>query len=114
MENLNDAHIRPALIAYFEHKGYGDKINRILEQGKFYKKSFRRITVVTTEKHLKKVLEIAPLFWGIILVRNRGADGLRIHPIRRTKINPYFDVNIALQTLWKSKMLELFPITTCI
>jgi hypothetical protein len=144
MEYLNDAQIRPALIAYFESKGFepfeimqelhvhrsraiadvvtlrmephcyeikgdGDKINRILEQGRFYEKSFRRITVVTTDKHLKKVANIAPPFWGIMVARIDSQEMLTINSIRRTKINPNFDVDMALQTLWKSEIIELLP-----
>lgn len=145
MENLNDAQIRPALITYFESKGYehfeimqelhihrsqavadvvtlrkeshcyeikgdGDKIKRILEQGRFYEKSFRRITVVTTDKHLKKVVDIAPPFWGIMVVRVNRQELLTINAIRKAKINPNFDIDMALQTLWKSEILELLPI----
>ncbi|MDD2661403.1 MAG: sce7726 family protein [Methylococcales bacterium] len=145
MENLNDAQIRPALIAYFESKGYehfeimqelhvhrsqaiadvvtlrkeshcyeikgdGDKINRILEQGRFYEKSFRRITVVTTDKHLKKVVDIAPPFWGIMVARVKSQGEITINIIRRTRVNPNFDIDMALQTLWKSEIIELLPI----
>lgn len=145
MENLNDAQIRPALIAYFESKGYksfeimqelhvhrsraiadvvtlrkeshcyeikgdGDKISRILDQGRFYEKSFRRITVVTTDKHLKKVVDISPPFWGIMVARVNPLAMITITTIRRTKINPNFDIDMALQTLWKSEMLELLPV----
>lgn len=54
----------------YEIKGDGDKVKRILEQGQFYEKSFRRITVVTTDKHLDKAVEIAPSFWGVMVARS--------------------------------------------
>ena len=145
MRILNDAQIRPVLIAYFERKGYdtfeimqelhvhksfaiadvvtlrkeshcyeikgdGDKIKRILTQGKFYEKSFRRITVVTTEKHKQKALEIAPEFWGVMVTGVDSVGEVSIKMIRRAKINPHFDTNMALQTLWKSELIELMPV----
>ena len=40
----------------FEIKGDGDKIERIVTQGRFYDFSFRKITLVTTTKHLAKAV----------------------------------------------------------
>lgn len=144
MNTLNDAQIRPVLMAYFERQGYetfevmqelhvhksqaiadvvtlrreshcyeikgdGDKIRRILTQGKFYEKSFRRITVVTTKKHLSKTLAIAPNFWGVMIACWNAKGDIVIKTIRSAKINPHFDTNMALQTLWKSELIELMP-----
>jgi hypothetical protein len=94
----------------YEIKGDGDKIKRILEQGRFYEKSFRRITVVTTDKHLKKAVAIAPPFWGIMAARLTPHGELKIHTVRRAKINPSFECGMALQTLWKSEIIELLPV----
>jgi NOL1/NOP2/fmu family ribosome biogenesis protein len=94
----------------YEIKGDGDKIKRILEQGQFYEKSFRRITVVTTDKHLRKAVAIAPHFWGIMVARMNSHGELKIHTVRRAKINPNFECSMALQTLWKSEIIELLPL----
>lgn len=94
----------------YEIKGDGDKVKRILEQGQFYEKSFRRITVVTTDKHLDKAVEIAPSFGGVMVARSSVKGELKIHILRNARINPHFDIDMALQTLWKSEMLELLPV----
>ena len=61
----------------FEIKGDGDKIERMLKQGKYYNLSFRKITVITTLKHLKKALSLAPTYWGIMIAEEQ-ADEIKI------------------------------------
>jgi len=90
----------------FEIKGDGDKIERILKQGHYYNLSFRKITLVTTIKHLKKALSISPDFWGIITAEIKD-DQISLKHIRRAKANSNFDKSLALMTLWKSEMLNL-------
>ena len=90
----------------FEIKGDGDKIERILKQGHYYNLSFRKITLVTTIKHLRKALLISPDFWGIITAEaNDGQVSLK--HIRRAKNNSNFSKSLALMTLWKSEMINL-------
>jgi hypothetical protein len=90
----------------FEIKGDGDKIERILKQGKYYNLSFRKITVITTLKHLKKALSLAPTYWGIMIAEEQAAE-IKIKYIRAAKNNPNFNKSVALLTLWKDEMLEL-------
>lgn len=90
----------------FEIKGDGDKIERILKQGYYYNLCFRKITLVTTNKHIKKATSISPAFWGIILAETNG-ENVSLRYVRKTNYNKYFDKNIALLTLWKSEMLNL-------
>ena len=90
----------------YEIKGDGDKIERILTQGEYYNLSFRKITLVTTNKHLQKAIKLAPDFWGIMIAEEVESNVI-IKYIRRAKNNPYFDKSIALLTLWKDEMLNL-------
>ncbi len=95
----NDAHC-------FEIKGDGDKIERIIDQGYFYNLSFRKITLVTTRKHLEKALSIAPYYWGI-MVAEESNNNICINYARAAQYNPNFHKSIALLTLWKNEMLNL-------
>jgi len=90
----------------FEIKGDGDKIERISAQGRFYDLSFRKITVVTTQKHLEKAKRIAPAYWGIMLA-TPAHDSPALSYIRPAQLNPNFEKNFALLTLWKNEMLNL-------
>jgi len=91
----------------YEIKGSSDKVERVIIQGKFYNSAFRKITLVTTENHLKKALSICPAFWGIIISVDNGANDIIFKYIRGAKINPKFCKETALLTLWKSEMLSM-------
>ncbi|HEV2692702.1 MAG TPA: sce7726 family protein [Verrucomicrobiae bacterium] len=90
----------------YEIKGATDRIERITTQGVFYNAVFRRITLVTTECNLQKALKLAPRFWGVIVAITDGAC-VRFRHFRAAKLNPNFEKQSAIMTLWKSEMLEL-------
>ena len=96
----------------YEIKGSGDKIARIREQGYYYDSVFRRITLVTTENHIKKALELASPHWGIMLAKITDQK-IVIQNIRGSKISPLFDKEKALRTLWKCEMLDLLEDPKC-
>lgn len=52
----------------YEIKSEGDSLKRLLGQGSRYARVFDHVTLVTTERHLKKALPILPEWWGILLV----------------------------------------------
>jgi hypothetical protein len=90
----------------YEIKGATDRIERIAVQGTYYNAAFRRITLVTTECKLRRALELAPTFWGIMVaIEDEGMIGFR--HLRSAQINPCFERQLAAMTLWKSEMLEL-------
>lgn len=91
----------------YEIKGCNDKIDRITEQGRYYDSSFRRITLVTTENHLKKALHISPEYWGIVIATTRDSNLVSFKHARGAKVNPNFCKERALLTLWKSEMLSI-------
>ncbi|MBW8040269.1 MAG: sce7726 family protein [Planctomycetes bacterium] len=90
----------------FEIKGDSDKIERAVKQGDYFNLSFRRITLVTTTKHLNKAKELLPKFWGIMIAERKGNE-VTLKYIRRARNNPCFDKSLALLILWKSEMLPL-------
>ena len=90
----------------FEIKGDGDKIKRAIKQGQYYNLAFRKITIVTTPKHLSKAEKILPPFWGIIIAEKKY-DDVSLRYLRRALNNPNFDKKVASLTLWKEEMLAL-------
>ena len=90
----------------YEIKGATDKIDRIKVQGAFYNTVFRRITLVTTECNLRRALDLAPPFWGIMIAIEDG-DEIRFRHERAAQLNTQFDKKAAAMTLWKCEMLEL-------
>ncbi|MBT4639534.1 MAG: sce7726 family protein [Deltaproteobacteria bacterium] len=90
----------------FEIKGDTDKVERISEQGYYYDTSFRKITLVTTQKHLRKALLLAPSYWGIMVAGFKNREVV-LKYVRGAKRNFNFNKQLALLTLWKSEMLLL-------
>lgn len=90
----------------FEIKGDGDKIERIIKQGPYYDLSFRKITLVTTPKHIEKALKIAPIYWGLMVATAKDNE-ISIKHVRAAKSNKNFDKSVALKMLWKDEMLNL-------
>ncbi len=90
----------------FEIKGDCDKIERAVKQGNYYNLSFRRITIVTTSKHLNKAIELLPKFWGIMIAERKDGKVI-LKYIRGARNNSSFDKSLALLILWKSEMLAL-------
>src|SRR5260221_7203730 len=58
----------------YEIKGATDRIERITMQGTYYNAAFRRITLVTTECHLRRARKLAPWFWGIMVAIDDGDE----------------------------------------
>lgn len=52
----------------YEIKSEGDSLKRLLGQGSRYARVFDHVTLVTTERHLKKAMPMLPKWWGILLV----------------------------------------------
>jgi len=90
----------------YEIKGATDKIDRIKVQGSYYNTVFRRITLVTTECKLRRAIELAPPFWGVMVAVEAEGE-VRFRHERAAQLNPLFDKKAATLTLWKSEMLEL-------
>lgn len=70
---LNGGEIRADVVdAYdlhcYEIKSEGDSLKRLLGQGSRYARVFDHVTLVTTERHLKKAMPMLPKWWGILLV----------------------------------------------
>jgi hypothetical protein len=96
----------------YEIKGDTDAVRRILVQRQFYDLAFRRITLVTTDRHLDNALRLLPGYWGIMVASQlRGSVAIRY--ARRASQNPLYNTRVALMTLWKSELLEVaLPISS--
>lgn len=91
----------------YEIKGDGDKVERIADQGRYYDLAFRKVTLVTTSKHISKAIKIAPAHWGIIEVKINSAGSIVFKPFRQARRNVAFDKQIALLTLWRDELFDI-------
>jgi hypothetical protein len=91
----------------YEIKGDGDKIERIAQQGLYYDLAFRKVTLVTTSKHIVKAIKIAPSHWGILEAKCNSSNRIVFKSVRQVKKSAAFDKQIALLTLWRNELLDI-------
>lgn len=89
----------------FEIKSDRDTLSRLSRQISFYDYTFKKNTLVTTEKYLSKAELLIPDYWGILLAKRTGI--VKIVNYRNARINRNWDAEKALLTLWKSELLEV-------
>lgn len=90
----------------YEIKGETDNVRRILYQSEYYSRSFPKLTLVTTDNHMRWAMEKIPSYWGIIVaVPGRGRTVLRY--VRRAGSNPMFSKKDALLMLWKAELTAI-------
>lgn len=58
----------------YEIKGETDNVRRLLSQSEYYSQSFPKLTLVTTENHLKWAATHAPEHWGLILAKEQTTE----------------------------------------
>lgn len=90
----------------FEIKSEKDDLDRLPGQIEVYAKSLDAVTVVTTQRHLPKVEQSVPPWWGILLAVEDGND-VAINEYRQSGENPSIDPAALVQLLWKEEALLL-------
>lgn len=82
-----------------EIKGDSDRLEKLPKQIDDYRKTFDKVSVVTTIKHLRKIRGIVPRSIGIILV-----EDTRITVLRNPRVNQRLD-KASLLMFFNQKML---------
>jgi len=90
----------------YEIKGQTDNVRRVLTQSAFYSQSFPKLTLVTTENHLKWAVNNLPEHWGLMLVIMRG-QRIVIRYVRKANANVHYCKRTALMMLWKAELAAL-------
>ena len=109
---ISDGLARPDLIAIYSYshcyeiKGDNDQIQRIVKQFIHYQSSFKKNTLVTTQKHLKKALKLLPDFWGIIVAIIEN-ETIKFKYVRKSSHNPFYRKDVASKIHWKTEMQQL-------
>lgn len=92
----------------YEIKGESDKVERAIKQARYYDLAFNKVTIITTTNHLKKAFNLVPIHWGIIeTIYSEKEERIKFRHHRKAANNLYMDKFVAMQTLWKSEMLNV-------
>lgn len=89
----------------YEIKSEQDKLDRLSLQEKIYNMTLDRVTLVTSERHVDKVVKIVPVWWG--LWKASGSNKIiHITEVRRPGQNPSVDPMALVQLLWRDEAIE--------
>lgn len=90
----------------YEIKSESDTLERLPNQISIYNQVMDTITIVTAEKHLEKVKQLIPAWWGIKIVEKKSRS-INIRTIRRSKKNFCINSYSLAQLLWKDEALSI-------
>jgi len=90
----------------YEIKSEQDNLERLSSQVEFYNKVFDTVTLVTSEKHSSKAVDIIPDWWGLDCVTTNNKN-VYIELKRFPQENKGVEVFYLSQLLWKQELFEL-------
>ncbi|MNJ54106.1 hypothetical protein D3C77_495340 [compost metagenome] len=90
----------------YEIKGETDNVRRLLAQSEYYSQSFPKLTLVTTENHLKWAATHAPEHWGLMLAKEQN-NRVVLSYVRKAGANSNFCKHRALLMLWKAELTAI-------
>lgn len=93
----------------FEIKSERDNLERLPSQMDSYNKIFDTITIVVSEKHISKVIEIIPEWWGVYYVEKQE-NYIKLSKERDAIENSETDLLSLTQLLWRNELLELLSL----
>jgi len=99
-----DVAVINGLIHGYEIKSEADTLNRLENQIPYYNSSLEKISIVVNPKHIDKVIQKIPSWWGIIEVSGDN----KISEIRKAEDNNIIDITDTLLLLWKNELIKLF------
>lgn len=91
----------------YEIKSEQDTLERLPMQIESYNKVFDKMTVVVSEKHLKKVNELVPEWWGIYCIISKANNKLVLKKVRKSKVNKNVQLLEVVQLLWKDELIDI-------
>jgi hypothetical protein len=91
-------------LSAFEIKSDVDTLSRLPRQVRSFDCVFDRVSLVTTEKHLREVRAVIPRWWGIVTIASASDD---IRQRRQARINPRRQVASLLHVLSRPELLSL-------
>lgn len=87
----------------FEIKSYFDSLARLSKQSEIYSLFFPKVSLITTDKHLKKSLSIIPNWWGIAVAK-QGKHEIKLSYYRKSLHNKCAVKKNLLTMLWNEEL----------
>lgn len=88
----------------FEIKSERDTLRRLPSQIEAYNRVFDRVSVVASGKHVDRLIEQVPAWWGVMQAVET-ADGVVIETRRPAEDNPSLDPLGLAELLWRDELV---------
>ena len=93
------------IIHGYEIKSARDNLIRLPKQVEIYNHFFDKVTIVTCEKHLKKIEKTVSDWWGISKATMCSNGGVLISQHRKPKNNKLVDPMAIIQLVWRNEVI---------
>lgn len=90
----------------YEIKSDVDSLARLPTQVNAFSDVFRKVTLITTLKHLTKAQSIIPSWWGLIVARKEKEEVI-FNYVRKSKKNPKDTSPDLLKILWNDELKSI-------
>jgi len=90
----------------YEIKSERDTLARLPTQQEVYSKTFDTVTIVTGRRHVEKIVERVPHWWGITMALMRGGK-VWFKIIRQPAFNSHVDPFSLAQLLWRDEAVSV-------
>lgn len=87
----------------YEIKSDVDSLARLKNQSNYFSDSFKKVTLVTTSKHVFKAESLIPVWWGIIVAEEKK-DKVTLKSYRKSGLNPKNTTEDLLSMLWNNEL----------
>ena len=91
----------------YEIKSDRDNLNRLEIQLEIYQQALQKLTFVVAERHASNVIDIAPDWCGVLVVRRGPRGGLHFEVRRQSSRNPKVNRFIMAHLLWRDEVQSI-------
>jgi hypothetical protein len=87
-----------------EIKAEADSLDRLPHQVQAYGQVVDRATLIASERHLPKALELLPAWWGVIAARRAANGSVLFRRLREERVNRQTDAMSLARLMWRDEV----------
>jgi hypothetical protein len=90
----------------YEIKSERDTLQRLPHQVEVYSKALDYVTIVASESHIVKTVDLIPEWWGVLATQSQQGD-ISFRLVRQPQENPSVDPYSVAQLLWRPEVVKI-------
>lgn len=87
----------------YEIKSDVDSLTRLKNQSIYFSDTFKKVTLITTKKHVLKAKALIPEWWGITIAEEKK-EKITLKAYRKSGLNPKNTTEPLLSMLWNEEL----------